>query len=183
MKIENKKDSNNIIVIFVDYYNKKESYMEIYQILKEIGAEYKEITHCAVFTVEQAKFIEKKLDGIGCKNLFVTDNKGRYFLILVFADKKVNLKHMAEVLGTSRLSFADEKELSEILGTKFGSVSPLGIINDKNQKVVIVIDEQLQGKKILVHPNDNTKTLAVEFKDLLKFIEHENHKAFVLPME
>lgn len=153
--------------------------MNLYEILDSLNIKYEEVEHKAVFTSEQAQFIKLEIDGIGCKNLFLTDKKGKYFLVLLPDNKRANIKELAKIAGVSHLSFASNDELEKILLLKQGSVTPLGIINDVDNKVVLVIDKELKDKKLLVHPNINTKTISIEYKDLIKFIEFEKHK-FIL---
>lgn len=150
--------------------------MDIYDILKELNIDYDEIQHEAVFTVDEAKIINNRIIGIGCKNLFLTDKKGRYFLILMEENKRANMKEIARLLNVSHLSFASTEALKNILKLKQGSVTPLGIMNDRDNLVELVIDSDLKNKKVLVHPNTNTRTISIDFNDLIKFIEYEKHK-------
>lgn len=150
--------------------------MDIFKILDELKINYDVLEHQAVYTVEEAKQIENMIEGLGCKNLFLTDKKGNYFLLVLEENKKANLKELAKLLNVSKLTFASEEALQEILGLEPGSVTPLSIINDKENKVLLIIDNDIVDKKILVHPNTNKKTMSIEFKDIEKFIEHTNHK-------
>ena len=150
--------------------------MNLYEILDKLNIKYEEVEHEAVFTAEQAQFIKVEIEGIGCKNLFLTDKKGKYFLVLMEDNKKANIKEIAKITGASHLSFASKDELEKILLLKQGSVTPLGIINDIENKVILVIEKELKDKKILVHPNTNTKTIAINYNDLIKFIEFGKHK-------
>lgn len=154
--------------------------MDIYNILDELNIKYEQIEHKPVFTIEEAleEKIPDKINGIECKNLFVK-NKDNYYLIFMEASKRANLKELAKFLSKSKLSFSNEKELKEILNLNIGSVTPIGIINDKNNLVVLLIDKDLKGKKVLVHPNTNTKTMSIEYEDLIKFIEYTNHKYII----
>lgn len=150
--------------------------MGILKILNKLEIKYELLEHEAVFTVEEAKKIENMVEGIGCKNLFLKDKKGNYFLLVIEENKKANLKDLALKLNVAKLSFATAEELNELLGLEPGSVTPLSIINDKENKVVIVIDEYLKDKKILAHPNINTMTVSLECADVIKLINHTNHK-------
>ena len=149
--------------------------MDLYEVLKKLNIEFKEIEHEAVFTIEQAQGIKNKIDGLGCKNLFLTDKNGKYILIVLSENKKVNIKQIEKIVNTSHLSFAKETELKSILQLEQGSVTPFGILNDNDNKVMIVIDNDLKGKKLLFHPNVNTKTISISYDDLIKFIEFEKH--------
>ncbi len=150
--------------------------MEIYQCLKELNIKYDEIEHNAVYTIEEAlkEDIPGKIHGVECKNLFVKGKKG-YYLIVIEAHKRVHLKELAHLVKESKLSFAKEEELETILHLKIGSVTPLGIIYDKDHKVTLLLDQELQQKRILVHPNTNTKTLSINFEDLIRIINTTNH--------
>ena len=150
--------------------------MDIFKILDELKIKYDVLEHQAVYTVEEAKQLEDMIEGLGCKNLFLTDKKGNYFLLVLEENKKANLKELAKLLNVSKLTFGSEEALQEILGLEPGSVTPLSIINDKENKVLLIIDNDIVDKKILVHPNTNTKTMSIEFKDIEKLIEHTNHK-------
>lgn len=151
--------------------------MNLYNLLEELNIKYDEITHNPIYTIDDAirEDIPSKIDGEECKNLFLKDRDKNYYLVLLTCDKKANLKELAEYLNTSKLSFAESEELYDILKLEKGNVTPLGIINDINNKVLILIDEYFINKKILVHPNVNTKTLAIEYADLIKIIEYLQH--------
>ena len=72
------------------------------------------------------------------------------------------------------------EELKEILGVTRGSVTPLGIINDIENKVLVLLDKDLQHQTLLAHPNRNTATISIKFEDLIRFIEYEKHKYFLI---
>ena len=154
--------------------------MDIYKLLKELNISYEEVTHKAIFTVEEGKEIDRGIEGTSCKNLFLKTHKDEFFLVVLERDKEVSLNDLRKYLHVSNLHFADEKYLNELLGVIKGSVTPLGIINDKDNKVTIVLDDYLIGKKLLFHPLVNTKTISIEYNDLIKFIEHLNHKYLIL---
>lgn len=147
----------------------------LYEILKELNIEYEEVSHEKVMTVEEAMNLENMIDGIGSKNLFLTDKKN-YYLVILEENKRANIKELVNILECKKLSFASSERLKEVLDLEEGSVTPFGIINDKDNKVVLVIDKDLIGKKLLFHPNTNTKTMSINYDDLIKFIEYEKHK-------
>lgn len=151
--------------------------MNIYDILKELDIRYEEIEHKAIYTAEEAlqENIANRIDGIGCKNLFVK-SKNKYYLIFIKAEKRAELKLVAELLNETRLSFASEKELKDILNLTIGSVTPFGLVNDRENLVTLLIDKELENQKVLVHPNVNTKTVSIQLSDLIKLIEHIKHQ-------
>lgn len=151
--------------------------MNIYDILKELDIRYEEIEHKATYTAEEAlqENIANRIDGIGCKNLFVK-SKNKYYLIFIKAEKRAELKLVAELLNETRLSFASEKELKDILNLTIGSVTPFGLVNDRENLVALLIDKELENQKVLVHPNVNTKTVSIQLSDLIKLVEHIKHQ-------
>ncbi len=151
--------------------------MNIYDILKELDIRYEEIEHKAIYTAEEAlqENIANRIDGIGCKNLFVK-SKNKYYLIFIKAEKRAELKLVAELLNETRLSFASEKELKDILNLTIGSVTPFGLVNDRENLVTLLIDKELENQKVLVHPNVNTKTVSIQLSDLIKLVEYIKHQ-------
>lgn len=150
--------------------------MELYSVLSDLGITYEEIEHEPVYTVEQAQSIKSRISGVGCKNLFLTDHRRtKYLLIILEENKQADLKHIAAFAGTSRLSFVDSDEMYELLHLSPGSVSPFGIIYDKENQVTLLIDADLKERKLLFHPNVNTKTMVIQYNDFLRFVEYTNH--------
>ena len=154
--------------------------MNIYELLKELNIKYDEREHIPIFTVEEGKKIDRNIEGIGCKNLFLKTHKDQFFLVTLEKDHEIKLNDLRKFLHVSNLHFAEEKYLHELLGVAKGSVTPLGIINDKNNKVTVVLDNAIVDKKILCHPLVNTKTINLDYKDLIKIIEYLNHQYIIL---
>lgn len=157
--------------------------LNIYEVLDKLEIKYEEIEHLAVYTVEEANKIENMLDGIGCKNLFLTDKKGHYYLYVLKDNKKADLKSLALYLKVLRLTFGSEEDLNNLLGLSKGSVTPLGIINDLKHEVVLIIDSDLVDKKLLCHPNVNTKTISIEYKDLIRLINNQGNRYIIYEEE
>lgn len=156
--------------------------MEVIDLLNSIGIKYEKIEHMKVFTAKQAEFIKKHIDGTGCKNLFMKNKNGCFYLIIIEDYKRADFKRLKKDMNISHLSFASNTELNEILKLNSGSVSPFGIINDINNRVEIIIDNDLVGKRLLFHPNTNTMTISIDFDDLIKFIEYEKHRYYEIKM-
>ena len=149
--------------------------MSIYEVLDLLEICYQEMEHEAVFTVNDFYDISKKITGTLCKNLFLTDQK-QYYLVILKSDKKANLKYLEEILLTKHLSFVSEDRLKQILRLERGSVTPFGIIHDESNQVKILIDKDLKGEILLFHPNMNTKTLSISYEDFLRFLDYEKHE-------
>lgn len=150
--------------------------MTVEEKLEELNITYEKVEHPAVYTVEEAKEKVPKIDGLGCKNLFLKTQKKELFLYTLPEDKQISLNNLSEILGVTRFHFASTKTLEEVLGIIPGSVTPLAIINDKENKVTVILDKKLKDKNILVHPNRNTATISISYNDLEKYIKSLNHK-------
>lgn len=158
--------------------------MDIFELLNELGIKFEMLEHAAVYTVEESRQLKifEKISGQACKNLFLRSKRGEFFLLTLPADKRADLKLVAKLLNLPRLSFASEEELEKLLDLHTGAVTPLGIINDADKKVKLILDAELQGKKLLLHPNANTATISLAFEDLLKIILHTGHSYFIVEL-
>lgn len=148
--------------------------MSIYEVLNNLNIKYVEVEHKLVMTSKEAEFIKTLIDGIGVKNLFLKD-KDNYFLVMLLDSKQADLKKLAQDINSKRLHMASAEDLQCILNLKPGSVTPLGIMNDSENKVKVIIDKDLKNQLLLLHPLTNTKTISISYDDLIKFIEHFKH--------
>lgn len=150
--------------------NKQEN---VYKILDDLKIKYKVIQHQAVYTIDDLDELCISVeDGNIVKNLFLRDAKGkRHFLVVMDKNKKIDLKALRKQLECSVLSFASEERLQKYLKLSKGSVTPLGVINDINCCVEVIIDKDLIGLTLGVHPNENTATILISFNDLKTVIE------------
>ena len=147
--------------------------MDIYHYLDNLNIGYKKFDHVAVFTVEDAKKISQNILGTKTKNLFLRDKKKtNYFLVSTKDNKRVDLKKLAKRLGVKKLSFASPQDLAKFLNLKPGSVSPFGLIYDKESRVKLIIDREiLEEDRINFHPNDNRVTLNLKTEDFKKYLQ------------
>ncbi len=143
---------------------------------------YEYHAHPAVFTSEQADRYTRDLDGFPAKNLFLTNNKGKQFYLLVTgADSKADLKMLSGQLDESRLRFASEEKMMRFLGITPGAVTPLGVINDVEKKVeVVLFPEVWEAERVFCHPLENTATLILEHTGLERFFELTGHRPRIL---
>jgi Ala-tRNA(Pro) deacylase len=141
-----------------------------------IGYLYKE--HEALPTVEDALFYWKEWEAVACKNLFLRNKKGdRHFLIVLQHDTVFSIKLLKHKFENQHLSFASEQRMQKYLGVKPGSVSPLGLMNDEQNEVELLMDLNLKNAtKMLFHPNDNTATIEISFSDLMHFLKDTGHE-------
>ena len=151
---------------------------EVYDFIKSKNIWYEITEHKAVFNMDELSEIEIPYPEYNAKNLFVrNDKKINYYLITVKGNKRVDLKEFRNNNGTRPLSFASEQDLMSIMNLIAGSVTPLGLLNDKDLKVTLYLDKDfLKDKQIIgVHPNENTATLWLKVTDLIDIIkEHGN---------
>ncbi len=153
--------------------------MDIYKVLSSLNIKYEEVCHEKVFTIEEANKINISIEGIECKNLFLK-SKDKYFLLVLKDDKRADLKIVKKFINSNNLSFAKEEELYNVLRLEKGSVTPLGIINDLENVVTVLIDSYLIDKKLLFHPNRNDRTINIDYSDLIRFLNYFNHTFFTL---
>lgn len=149
--------------------------MDIYDILEKLDIKYDEIIHKNVYTIKEAEVLKDRIDGVGVKNIFLTNKRGGYFLVLIKDNKRLDIKMLESIFNTGHLSFCSDIELKDILGVESGSVSVFNIINDKLNKVFIFIDKELVSKRVLFHPNINTRTISINYNDVIRVIDYLNH--------
>ncbi len=150
------------------YYKK-----EIYQLLNDSGIVFESMEHDPVYTMEEMDALGITAKGTVCKNLFLRDAKGKtHYIVTAPEEKKIDLKVLAERIGSSRLSFASAERLQKYLAVQQGCVSPLGALNDETHSVVVVFDKDLQNDLAIgIHPNDNTASIWISFSDLQKLLK------------
>jgi Ala-tRNA(Pro) deacylase len=156
---------------------------KVYEELNQFGIHYTIIEHPAVFTIDEMASLDVFRDNPWVvKNLFLRDAKGkRHFLVVMDKDKKADLKYIRKQLGTSTLSFASEDRLTKYLNLTKGSVTPFGIINDEEKAVEVVLDRSLVGREYIgVHPNENTATVMLSYRDLYKIIETHSNQIHII---
>lgn len=140
--------------------------------LRELAISYTRHEHPAAATVEEAEPHWAEIDATHCKNLFLRNQKGdRHYLVVLEASKKADLRAVADQIGDGKLSFASPERLMTYLGVAPGSVSPAGLINDREHHVRVFLDRELKtAARISFHPNVNTATLTVSFADFQRFL-------------
>ncbi len=147
----------------------------VYELLDALNIPYTGVDHDRADTIELCLEIEKVLQVGICKNLFLCNSQQTNFhLLLMPGDKKFKTKDFSKQIGSSRLSFADETHMQELLGLTPGSVSVLGLMNDKEHRVSLSIDKDLLDSEFIgFHPCKNTSTLKIRTADILHvFLPH-----------
>ena len=168
-----------------DLSNRLSKEVRVYDLLDKLGIEYKRVDHPAADTMEACLEIEKVLGVEICKNLFLRNRqKTEFYLLMMPGSKPFKTKDITKQLGCARLSFAEAEFMEEFLDITPGSVSVLGLMNDKENKVRLVIDKDIMsGDYIGCHPCINTSSLAIKTEDILnKFLPAVGHTATTVDM-
>ena len=158
---------------------------DVYALLDENGFWHEITEHKAVYNMAELAEVECPYPEADAKNLFVRDDKKRnYYLITVQGDKRVNLKEFKKQHGTRSLSFASADDLLTLLGLEPGSVTPLGLLHDREHKVQLYLDEAFLADPGLigVHPNDNTATVWMKTQDLIHLLRDYGTEVHVVPV-
>ena len=146
--------------------------VRVYDLLDSLNITYQRIDHEAAMTMEACAAVDEVLEATICKNLLLCNRqKTDFYLLLMPGDKPFKTKDLSAQIGSSRLSFADAEFMEEFLDITPGSLSILGLMNDKDNRVQLLIDKDvLQGEYIGVHPCVNTASLKLKTADLIEKI-------------
>ena len=149
-----------------------------YDLLDELGIEYFRTDHERADNMEACFEIDAVLGVIICKNLFLCNRqKTAFYLLMMPGDKKFKTKELSAQIGSARLSFADAEDMLKYLDIEPGSVSVMGLMNDKGGNVQLLIDEDvLEGEFLGCHPCVNTSSLKMKTADVIgKFLPAVGH--------
>ena len=143
-----------------------------YELLNSLGIEFFRVDHEYADTIEACHEVEKTLGANICKNLFLTNRQQtEFYLLLMPGDKPFKTKLLSKQINTARLSFATPEHMEKFLDITPGSVSVLGLLNDTDGKVNLVIDRDLlKDEYIGCHPCINSSTLKIKTEDVMNKI-------------
>lgn len=153
-----------------------------YDFLDSLGISYARVDHPAAETMEACAEIDKVLGCEMCKNLFLCNRqKTSFYLLLIKGEKPFKTKDVSHQLGLSRLSFADGEDMEKYLDITPGSVSVLGLMNDKDCSVRLLVDrELLLDDYIGCHPCINTTSLRIGRSDVFDKLIPATHHEYTL---
>jgi len=154
--------------------------IRVYDLLDSLGIEYQRIDHAAAMTMEACAAIDEKLDAVICKNLLLCNRQcTAFYLLMIPGDKVFKTSVLSKQIGSSRLSFAAGEYMEEYLDITPGSLSVLGLMNDRENHVQLLIDEDvLKGEYFGCHPCINTASLRLKTQDLIqKILPAVHHEA------
>lgn len=139
--------------------------------LNELGISYALFEHEPFFTCEDSRSFYEGREGGDSKNLFLRDRKGnQHYLVVLEANKRLDLKQFSEVVG-EKLSFASPERLMKWLNVTPGAVSPLNLIYDESNHVIVYIDSDLLNfDELYYHPGQNDQTIKISTEGLKKYL-------------
>lgn len=157
---------------------------EVIELLNKRNIKYELVEHDEVHTIEDMDKLGLLDKGYVCKNLFLRNANGKvHYALSCGHEKNVDIKNLADKIGSTRLSFASDERLKKYLGLEPGYVSPFGVINDENQSVIFVFDKELIGKKnVGFHPNTNKATIFLDFDEVAKIIKKHGNEIIYINM-
>jgi len=149
-----------------------------YDLLDSLGIQYKRTDHERTDTMEACNEVDTILGVVICKNLFLCNRqKTAFYLLMMPGGKKFLTKELSAQINSSRLSFADPEDMLKYLDIEPGSVSIMGLMNDKDRAVKLLIDEDvLKDEYLGCHPCVNTSSLKMRTEDVInKFLPAVGH--------
>ncbi|MCH5249567.1 MAG: prolyl-tRNA synthetase associated domain-containing protein [Lachnospiraceae bacterium] len=155
-----------------------EKEMAVYDLLEQLDIPYERLDHEVTATVEACHDVDKLLGIHICKNLFLCNSqRTAFYLLMMPGEKKFVTKDISKQIGSARLSFAEAEYMEQLLNITPGSVSIMGLMNDKEHKVQLLIDSDiLKDEYIGCHPCINTSSLKLKTNDILeKFLPYTGH--------
>ena len=160
--------------------------IRVYDFLDALQVKYQRIDHEAAMTMEACAQVDAMLGGAICKNLMLCNRQCTdFYLLLIPGDKHFKTKELSAQIGSSRLSFADGSYMEQFLDINPGSLSVMGLMNDKENRVQLMIYEDiLKGEYFGCHPCINTSSLRLKTADLLnKIIPAMGHEPRMVTIE
>ncbi len=145
---------------------------EVHTRLDELDIPCERYEHPPVATAAEGERHWSGIQATHSKNLFLRNQKGdRHYLLIVVHSKRVDLRTVAGQIGDGKLSFASPERLMQHLGVAPGSVSPFGLIHDREKRVRVLLDRELaSAERVSFHPNINTVTLTLMRNDFETFL-------------
>ena len=163
-----------------DLTGREDREIRVYDLLDSLGIEYQRTDHGHADTMEACNEIDAVLDVLICKNLFLCNRqKTDFYLLMMPGDKPFKTKELSKQIGSARLSFATPDFMLEFLDIKPGAVSVMGLMNDKDNRVRLLVDEDvLKGEYVGCHPCVNTSSLKIKTADVFgKYLDAVHHTA------
>lgn len=165
---------------------REEREVKVYDLLDSLEIEYFRTDHEHADTMEACNKIDDVLDVVICKNLFLCNRqKTVFYLLMMPGNKPFKTKELSSQINSARLSFASPDKMLEYLDIKPGAVSVMGLMNDKDNYVKLLVDEDvLKDEYVGCHPCVNTSSLKLKTEDVFgKFLKAVNHSAVTVVLK
>lgn len=159
--------------------------IRVYDLLDKLGMEYYRTDHEPATTMKVCNDIDKILGALICKNLFLCNRqKTQFYLLMMPGDKTFKTKYLSRQINSARLSFADEEYMEKYLDITPGSVSIMGLMNDTDNNVQLLMDKEVLEDEVLgCHPCINTSSLKLKTREVLdKFLPAVHHEAIIVEL-
>lgn len=159
-----------------------EKEIKCYDLLDGLGIGYQRVDHEPAMTMEVCSQIDSSLNAVICKNLFLSNRQETaFYLLMIPGDKPFKTKYLSAQLGVSRLSFGKGEYMEQFLDNTPGSASVLGLMNDTENRVQLLIDRDLLNHESFgCHPCINTSSLRLRVSDLMETLLPAIHHTPIL---
>lgn len=168
-----------------DIDGRLEREIRVYDLLDQLGMEYERTDHEEANTMEACNEIDRILDTTICKNLFLCNRQEtQFYLLMMPGEKPFKTKDLSTQIHSARLSFGKPEYMEEFLHIKPGAVSIMGLMNDTENHVQLLIDREIVKSEMLgCHPCVSTSSLKLRTKDVLeKFLPAVHHEAMIVDL-
>ena len=165
-----------------DVSDRLEKEIACYALLDSLGVAYDRVDHDFADTIEACEAVEQVLGERICKNLFLCNRqKTSFYLLMMPGEKVFKTKDLSKQLGVARLSFASPEDMLRLLNITPGSVSVMGLMNDPDNQVQLLVDEDvLKGEYLGCHPCINTSSLRLKTKDIFEVFTKAVHHDYIV---
>lgn len=172
----------------LDVSGRTEKEVRVYDYLDDLSISYSRLDHAPAFGSEEelCREIEESLGARICKNLFLANRQRTKFYMLMLPEHKVfRSSDISRQAGSSRLHFAESEYMEELIGCSPGSASVMGLINDKEHRVQLLVDDDvINAEYVGCHPCINTSSLRIRSEDIFnKFVKATGHDFIVVHAE
>lgn len=168
-----------------DYDKRLDKEKRVYDLLDMLEIEYSRVDHEALATMEACQEVDELLEVNMCKSLFLCNaQKSNFYLLVMPGEKKFKTKDLSHQIASARLSFAAADDMERLLDITPGSVSVMGLINDLDNSVQLIIDKDiLSDKYFACHPCINTSSIKFMMEDLKdKILPSIKHSAILVEL-
>jgi Ala-tRNA(Pro) deacylase len=169
-----------------DVTGREERETRVYDLLDKLEIDYIRTDHERTDTMEECNEIDKVLEVLICKNLFLCNRqKTNFYLLMMPGDKPFKTKELSSQINSARLSFASAKDMEKYLDIHPGAVSIMGLMNDHDNAVQLLVDEDvLKGEYFGCHPCVNTSSLKLKTEEVFtKYLDAVHHNYMTVTLK